>query len=623
MRSIAGKRAPGPIVAALIAQIIAQGPALAPAQTVADPDLIVETLTSGLLSPTAMAFVGPGDILVLEKATGTVRRVAGGILQPDPVLDVAVNALGERGLLGIAVNTEIPPRVFLYFSPGSDPGGSGADGGTTLAHRLYRYDWNPTLAMLENPVLLLELPHNPVHPCHSGGIVVVGPPAGPGPGDGGFVYLVIGDLGLPGQTSNDPSSVLPDDKAVIFRILQDGAPAPGNPFSAYCSATTSQICTGGGPCPAGETCVTEVESYFAYGVRNSFGLALDPVTDALWETENGPFNYDEINRVDSGFNSGWVKLMGPDSRDPQGIGDLFDMPGAGSTYSDPEFSWQVPIAVTAIAFPAGSNLGPGYDTVALAGDFKNGQIYALPLNGARDGFDLNAYPALLDLVADGTDGVERDVLLMASGFTGITDLKIGPDGNLYVVDLLLGKLFRIRPPGCPSAPADDCKESLIPGSPSLLIRDHPSDDARDRLRWRWLHGEATALEELGNPQTEHSYALCVYDAGGLRSQGGVGAGGTCDGNPCWTVTSGGFRYDDQTAMAGGLSRIRLRAAGDGAAKVVVKGRGVELDVPDLMALASPLTVQLHRGSADACWTAQYSFPPAIENTAELFKDRAD
>ena len=93
-------------------------------------------------------------------------------------------------------------------------------------------------------------------------------------------------------------------------------------------------------------------------------------------TENGPSSYDEVNRVDAGLNSGWKLIMGPDERDPQGAGDLWNMPGAGSTYSDPEFSWLTTIAPTAIVFPVGSSLGPIYDDVALVGDANLVAIYA-------------------------------------------------------------------------------------------------------------------------------------------------------------------------------------------------------------------------------------------------------
>jgi hypothetical protein len=95
--------------------------------------------------------LGPDDFLVLEKNTGRVRRVQGGVVQSTPVLDVAVNPGGERGLLGIAINDESPPGVFLYYTEALDLSGTGADGGALLGNRIYRYTWNAGSGVLESP----------------------------------------------------------------------------------------------------------------------------------------------------------------------------------------------------------------------------------------------------------------------------------------------------------------------------------------------------------------------------------------------------------------------------------------------------------------------------------------
>jgi glucose/arabinose dehydrogenase len=265
-------------------------------------------------------------------------------------------------------------------------------------------------------------------------------------GDGSLLYVVIGDLNRNGQLENFSVGAAPDDTAVVLRVEQDGSPAPGNPFSPYCSSSTGTTCTDDLDCPAEEACVTEVARYFAYGVRNSFGMALDPVTGSLWDTENGPGSYDEINRLAPGANSGWEAIMGPDSRDPQGPGDLFDVPGAGSTYSDPEFSWLDTVAPTAIVFPVGSGLSPAYDDVALVGDNNTGQIYALPLDTQRNAFDFSdpSLASLQDLVAD--NQAEANLLRFGSGFGVVTDLEIGPDGDLYVVSLSQGAIYRVPEP---------------------------------------------------------------------------------------------------------------------------------------------------------------------------------
>jgi glucose/arabinose dehydrogenase len=381
------------------------------AQSTVDPTLPVDTLVTGLALPTTMAFVAPNDLLVLEKNTGRVRRVLAGSLLNDPVLTVAVDTTSERGLLGIAVNTESPPGVFLYYTQASP-----------LRNVVMRYDWNAGLGLLESPALVLDLPATP-GPNHAGGIVVLGPPGeAPGVGDGALLYAVIGDLNRSNQLENVAAGGGPDDTAVILRVRQDGTAAPGNPFSA-----------------------PGFERYFAYGIRNSFGLALDPISGFLWDTENGPSIMDEVNRVPAGFNSGWRPIMGPDSRDPQGTGDLFDTPG--SAYRDPEFSWLDTVAPTAIVFPAGSRLGAGYDAVALVGDNNNGFLYRFPLDATRSGFDLITLPGLGDRVADSS--AELDLVVWGSGFGAVTDLEIGPDGRLYVVSLTNGAIYRVSGPPLP------------------------------------------------------------------------------------------------------------------------------------------------------------------------------
>jgi len=431
----------------------------AAAQTVNDVTLAVDTvLAGGLGAPTAMAWLAPDDLLVLEKNVGRVRRVLHGVLQPTPVLDVAVNADNERGLLGIAINTETPPGVFLYYTEASgDPDGDGVpDGGAVLGNRVYRYSWNAATARLENRQLVLDLPGLP-GPNHDGGVLRLGPTPTPGPGplvgDGSPLYVVIGDLNRGGQLQNNATGAAPDDSGAILRVQQDGSAWPGNPFTPYCSQTTAQACPTGSGCPGGESCRSGVARLFAYGVRNSFGLALDPVTGALWDTENGPGSYDEVNRVDPGFNSGWVPIMGLDARDPQGVGNLFAMPGGGSAYSDPEFSWLTPIAVTGIVFPTGGALGPAYDAVALVGDFNHGFLYRFALDAGRTGFDLDGVAALADLVADSAD--ERDLLRLGQGFGGISALERGPDGNIYVLSLTAGAIYRLRAldPPTPTATA--------------------------------------------------------------------------------------------------------------------------------------------------------------------------
>ena len=135
--------------------------------------------------------------------------------------------------------------------------------------------------------------------------------------------------------------------------------------------------------------------------------------------------------------------MGPVIRDPEGTVDLWNVPGEGLTYNDPELSWLSPIAVTGITFPAGSSWGPAYDGMAIVGDANTGQISALPLNAARDAFVLTG--GLADLVAD--TQAERDQLVIGQGFNASCPPQRGlesPNPHIYVSSLINNTIYRIR-----------------------------------------------------------------------------------------------------------------------------------------------------------------------------------
>jgi glucose/arabinose dehydrogenase len=383
----------------------------ASAQALKDPALLATEVVAGLNAPTAMAFIGLNDILVLQKNDGQVRRVLAGVLQTTPVLDVAVDQWSERGLLGIAVHPAFPtaPWVYLYYTEshtGTDTFGSPEP----LGNRVYRYRWDGS-ALVE-PVLLLNLPVSP-GPNHDGGTLAFGPD--------GKLYAVIGDLNHRGQLQNISTGQGADDTSVIIRLNDDGTIPSDNPFFSL-----------GG----------NLAKYYAYGLRNSFGLAFDPVTFKLWMTENGPNAYDEINLVDPGFNSGWVQILGPVARSPQSSGNVFQLPG--SHYADPKFSWFDPVAPTAMVFLNSTQLGGQYVNDVFVGDANTATLYHFKPSPARDGFLIATPELAADLVAD--PGDDPDEVVFGTGFggesAGITDLKVGPDGRLYVLSIQ-GKIFAV------------------------------------------------------------------------------------------------------------------------------------------------------------------------------------
>ena len=403
---------------------------------VADPALRVEDVVDGLERPTTMAFLDQDTILVLEKYRGTVRVVENGVLQDEPLLDVAVANDNERGMTGIAISKESDGTtyVFLYFTES----GGGSDGDDTqgiepAGNRLYRFELEN--GELVNPLLLLDLPAVP-GPRYNGGIIAIGPDD--------FVYVIIGDAeGHTTQAQNFEDGPSPDGTSGILRIGKNGETPPSvigtGEFSKY---------------------------YFAYGIRNSFGMAFDPVTGNLWDTENGPGTGDEINFVDPGFNSGWRDVRGAVSDAELGSEDLVLFDGRG-TYSNPEIAWVQTIGPTALAFLNSSNLGEEYENNMFIGDINTGALYRFELNKDRNGLVLDG--ELADNVSD--TPAENEGITFGTGFTsgpgfhGITDIKVGPDGYLYVVSFGQGTIYRIAPenasgvvPGDGVVPSDDNSE---------------------------------------------------------------------------------------------------------------------------------------------------------------------
>jgi glucose/arabinose dehydrogenase len=482
------------------------------------PRLGVRTVISGLVTPTTMGFLGPDDFLVLEKNTGRVVRVRGGVLE-GPVLDLSVNAFSERGLLGIALHPNFPtnPGVYLFWTcrstapldddpfrpeehecsdatmtglPDVGPGDPDAVHKVPLlGNRVDRFVWDGSTLTYERNLIKLLAFQNDAAPEPPGQNDAAQPPRGNH--DGGVMvfgsdrklYVLLGDVGRRGRLQNLPDGPMgdgsPDDQfggpqpddahftGVILRLNADGTAPADNPFFAAGAGIAGEV---------GEN----VQKVFAYGIRNSFGMAVDPVSGGLWAQENGEDAFDEINRVERGMNRGWIQIAGPVGRiaeyksiettslhhddfpnlqqfrwGPERIADtprealsrLFVLPG--SRYSDPEFSWKHVLAPAGIGFASGRGLGPQF-----SGDLFVGFSVPEPLGGPLFHFNLTGNrrkiavddPRLVDRVADNAtfhDMTESESLLIGRDFGIVTDIETGPGGTLFVVSLDQGAVYEI------------------------------------------------------------------------------------------------------------------------------------------------------------------------------------
>ena len=374
-----------------------------------DDDYIVEKFATGLHYPTTMHFVGD-DILILEKNTGKVIRISdNGVMYNEPVLDVPVSQVNEAGLLGII---SISNHVYLSFTESLS--GFDKHDHKNVRNAVYQYDWNGE--KLTNPILIKELPGH-LSRIHHGGIITTGL--------NNEIYLVIGDQ---------------EQRATFQNISVD---------TIYETSSIFKIDTGD---------KNNIE-LFAMGIRNSFGLDVDPVTGYLWDTENGQDHFDEINLVKPRFNSGWNSVMGPVDRDnPDCVIDPYTrlamcppvsqtipLPFENFVYSDPEFSWYEPVGPTAIAFPDLTSFGK-YSDMLFVGDYHHGRIYNFQLNSDRTEFVFSDQ-RLSDLVLDKlNDKVEK--ILFGKGFKTVTDIEFRHDA-MYVVSIAGGSaggsIYKIYP----------------------------------------------------------------------------------------------------------------------------------------------------------------------------------
>ncbi|MGH9975240.1 MAG: PQQ-dependent sugar dehydrogenase [Nitrososphaeraceae archaeon] len=417
------------------------------------PGFTAEVVADGLSLPTTMAFLSQNDILVLEKDKGTVMRVTDGEVQPQPLLDVNVATEVERCMCGIAIsqnNETGKTYVFLYYTEAQ-----GEDGGAPIGNRLYRYELengqpggsigadnidsspeasasSPSSAQLVNPTLLLDLPAVP-GPRHNGGAITIGPDNN--------LYIPIGDTDkvTGGTTQTQNNDELPADGAGgILRVTQDGEPVLDPSTGSYILGEDYPL-----------------NLYYAYGIRNSFGIGFDPVTGNLWDSENGPGYGDEINLVYPGFNSGWNQIQGVWQR---GDGDpregqstiasvqpegLVDLDGNGQ-YQTPKLTFLYTIGPTALKFLDSTKYGAGYQNDLFLGDIHAGNLYHFSLN--EDRTELLLPQPLIDRIADTDTESNSEAIVFATGFAGISDIEVSPyDGYMYVVSLGQGKIFKILP----------------------------------------------------------------------------------------------------------------------------------------------------------------------------------
>jgi aldose sugar dehydrogenase len=428
-----------------------------------DPKLKAELIVSGLEFPTSIAFIDKNDFLIIEKETGLVKRVTDGKIL-EPLLQLTVSGKDERGLLGIDIDKKQYPGfevIYVYLSYVE------CESKESCENKVVRYELDNENNKLIYPKEIFSIKSFP-DDSHVGGVVKVGPDHN--------VYVTVGDFTCtdcpPFETlaENFENSIPPDGRASILRMSPDGEPVDNGIIGKE----------------------PPLNLYFAYGVRNSFGIDFDPLTGYLWDTENGPDYGDEINLVEPGFNSGALKIFGKSESNSnsnyefdnvvqsstEGPDGLVTFNGTGR-YSEPELSWQDTVAPTSVTFLDSNTLGNNYRNDMFVSTAGGGKIYNFDLS--QDRKQLVLKNELSDKVVN--SNVEEDSITFAEGFTMITDLEVNPyDGSLYVVspvdgDSAAGSVYKIVSTSPPEPIQDPVSPNNIiqdPASPNNIIQDPAS-----------------------------------------------------------------------------------------------------------------------------------------------------
>jgi glucose/arabinose dehydrogenase len=363
----------------------------------------VVTFVEGLKNPWSMAWLPNGDMLVTERG-GTLRLVKGGKLLPDPIAGVPkVRALGQGGLQEVAVHPKYAQNHYIYLSY-SKPDADGKKGTTALARAKFEND------KLSEVKEIFEAKAWSDAPGHFGARIAFDKE--------GHLFMSVGDRmaglfpprpdgGMDPNLEGHPAQHLDNHQGKILRLNDDGSVPKDNPFVGQAGA---------------------LPEIWSYGHRNPQGLAVNPETGALWETEHGPQGGDELNLIEKGKNYGWPVIgygvnytLGTEihkSRNKEGM-------------EQPKAFFVPSIAIAGLAFYNGDKF-PNWKGNAFAGG-------------------MNAYRQLVRFSLNGPVVTNREALLM--GQYRIRDVRVGPDGYVYLAtDNIYGQptpILRLEP-----APAD-------------------------------------------------------------------------------------------------------------------------------------------------------------------------
>lgn len=325
-----------------------------------------EVVAEGLATPWGMAFLPDGRMLVTERP-GTLRLIDNGKRLPK-VIDgtPAVWTEQDGGLFDVAVHPDYAQSGWIYLSY-AEPGENDTSMTSIIRGRIQSGRWVDQETLYRAPAELF-FPTN----VHYGSRFLFDRE--------GHLFYSIGDRG---HDTDAQDLSRPNGK--VHRVNDDGTAPRENPFVGREGA---------------------LESIWSYGHRNPQGLALHPVTGALWAAEHGPIGGDELNRIEPGRNYGWP-LVTSGRLGKRAVATA--PPRQQEGLEAPIAHWTPTIAPSGIAFYTGDRFP----------EWKH-DLFVSGLAGE----------ALRRLETNGDEVVHEEVLF--KDFGRVRDVATGPDGHLYV-----------------------------------------------------------------------------------------------------------------------------------------------------------------------------------------------
>jgi glucose/arabinose dehydrogenase len=407
------------------------GAAAPPARAQTLPTGFTNTLVTSVPSPTAMAFLPDGRLLITSQ-TGTVRLYDGSTLSTALTFNTAATGAdpkicttSEGGVLGIAIDPLFATNKYVYvfytarngasacsnvnYNPSGD--GTTYDATGQRVNRVSRFTFNTATSVLDPATEVVLVDRMPARGGnHNAGDVHFG--------KDGFLYISIGDGGTAWYgTGSQGGNFAARDKHVltgkILRVTRDGNIPPGNPFTG---AGTARCNTTGTSGTVGNHC----QETFAWGLRNPFRFAMDPNASGtrFYINDVGEGSWEEVNEGQSGVDYGWSCREGRHTNNTGG-----KCSPTPSSMVDPVYEYQhssiVPgttisscNSITGGAFVPNGIWPAAYDSKYLLSDYVCGAVFRIPTDGTSTSPIPDAFAFVTGL-----------------GGSSATSLRFGPNGG--------------------------------------------------------------------------------------------------------------------------------------------------------------------------------------------------